>query len=143
MNGPPSAREELLLDELGSPDTNTRLSAALRLNQSANLQILEALRAALDDASGAVAGAAAQSLALVEDIDSLDLVTAAAERSTEPWPRSSLWAAARLAAASDLDQARARVIVLLDLADQAGPGGREQANLLRPLVSRSNLRDDA
>ena len=70
-----------------------------------------------------MAGGAAQSLALVRDIEAADLVISAAERSTAPWPRASLWAAVQLANDAENDHHRVRITRLLDLAEQAGPDG--------------------
>jgi len=120
--------------DLRSPDPETRLSAALSLNQSAKPQIIEALRRALADESSEVVEAAAQSLALVGDSDAFELVIEAAERSSAPWPRASVWAAVQLVATTDSQDARMRVVRLLDFADRTGAEGRQQASLLRPLL---------
>lgn len=139
-----SGRVKGLLRDLQDPDIDTRLEAALSLNGSAHPQVLEALRLALADDSSEVAGAAAQSLALVGDDNSLALVIGAAERSTAPWPRAALWAAVQLTAAAGDNRARVRVTRLLDIADQAGAEGRMQASLLRPVLSaHANTRDRA
>lgn len=79
--------EKRLLRDLRSPDAGTRLMAAHGLNQSAHPQILEGLRHALTDESSDVAEMAAQSLAIVGDITSVELVVGAADRSAAPWPR--------------------------------------------------------
>jgi hypothetical protein len=135
MTGTLGKDEQDLLTELGSPDVTSRETAALRLNQWAHPVVLKALRSALDDAAPEVREAAAQSLALLDDRDALELVIGAAERSSSGWPRASYWAAATLAITSDEGEAMARVRRLIELAERSGPDGLLQAKKIRALIA--------
>jgi HEAT repeat protein len=135
MNASLTQHERRLLRAMQSTDPDQRESAALSLNGSAHQEILNALRLALTDPATNVSEAAAQSLALIGDRGSAELVVSAAERSVSPWPRPSLWAAVQLATVSGDPDLVSRVDSLLDVAALAGPEGLQQAILLRAALA--------
>jgi len=128
----PSARTRRAIEKLQRGDADDRVSAALQLNLDGHPDAIRALQAALEDDETDVRESAAQSLALLGDVGSLEAVVAVAARSDAPWPRTSLWAACALAVATGDVTSRLRVERLLDeLAAPGPPEAKQQVEFLR------------